>query len=111
MLLEFGESQMYPRTFDGGVFSLVTAPRQDGVHVNLNLSYTASESSAMRRIPNIFVDTSSDATRALLDKMPGAHEVFSEMSGAHMMFTDEEGTDIMNDMIGGGHVGAGRCGC
>jgi hypothetical protein len=39
--------------------------------------------------------------------MPDTHEVFSELPGAHRMFTDEEGADIMNDMIGGSHTGAG----
>jgi hypothetical protein len=47
---EFGESKTYPCTFDGGVFSPVIAPRQDGVHVDLNQSYTASESPDMRRV-------------------------------------------------------------
>jgi hypothetical protein len=55
----------------------------------------------------MFAGSSSDATRNLFDTMPGAHEVFGEMPGAHRMFTDEEGADIMNDMIGGGHTGAG----
>jgi hypothetical protein len=51
--------------------------------------------------------SSSDAARALLDNMPGAHELFGKMSGAHRMFTDEEGADIMNEMIGGGHTSTG----
>jgi hypothetical protein len=45
---EFGESQSYPHTFDGSVFSLVTAAQQDGIHVDLNLSYTAFASPDMR---------------------------------------------------------------
>jgi hypothetical protein len=61
----------------------------------------------MRRCPNMFTGSSSDTTRTLFDKMPRTHEVFDEMLGAHMMFTDEEGADIMNEMIGGGHAGAG----
>jgi hypothetical protein len=104
---EFGESQTYPRTFDSGVFSPVIAARQDGVQVDLNLSYTTSTSPDMRRIPNMFAGSSSDATHALFDGMPDAHEVFSELPGAHRMFTDEEGADIMNDMIGGSRTGAG----
>jgi hypothetical protein len=47
---EFGEIQTYPRTFDGGVFSPVIAARQDGVQVDLNLSYTTSASPDMRRV-------------------------------------------------------------
>jgi hypothetical protein len=88
MSLEFGKSQTYPCTVDGGigVFSPVTAPRQDGVHnVDLNLSYTASELPDMCHVPNMFVGSTPDATRALFDEMPGAHEVFGEMPGAHMM--------------------------
>jgi hypothetical protein len=107
MSSEFGESQTYPRTFDDDVFSLVIAAGQDGVHVDINLSYTASVSPDMRCIPNMFAGSSSDAIRALFDEMPGAHKVFGEMSGVHSMFTDEEGADIMNEMIGGGHAGAG----
>jgi hypothetical protein len=51
MSLEFGESQTYPCTGDGsvGVFLPVTAPRPDGVHVDLNVDYTASESPNLRR--------------------------------------------------------------
>jgi hypothetical protein len=66
MAPKFGESQTYPRTVDGGVgvFSPVTTPQQDGVHVDLNLSYTVSESPDMRCIPNMFADTSSNTTRA-----------------------------------------------
>jgi hypothetical protein len=32
-------------------FSPVTTPRSDGVHVDLNLDYTTSESPDMRRVP------------------------------------------------------------
>jgi hypothetical protein len=41
----------------------VTASRQDGfhVHVDLNLSYTASMSPDMRRILNMFIGSSSNA--------------------------------------------------
>jgi hypothetical protein len=71
------------------VFLPVTAPRQDSVHnVNLNLTYTASESPDMRRVPNMFAGSASDATHALFNEMPGAHEVFGEMPGAHLMFTE-----------------------
>jgi hypothetical protein len=59
----------------------------------------------MHHIPNMFAGSSSVATHALFDGMPGAHEVFSEMPGAHTMFIDEEGADIMNEMIRGGHAG------
>jgi hypothetical protein len=69
MLPEFGESKTYPRTIDGGFFSLVTAARQDGIHVDLNLSYTAFASSDMRHVPNKLVGSSSDATHALFDGM------------------------------------------
>jgi hypothetical protein len=55
----------------------------------------------------MFVGSSSDATCALFNEMPGAHEVFGEMPGAHMMCTEEEGTTFMNDMIGGGDAGVG----
>jgi hypothetical protein len=91
---EFGESQTYPCTGDGGVgvFSPVTAPRPDGVHVDLNVDYTVSELSDMRRSPNMFASAMPDATRSLFDEMPGDHEMFNEMPGAHMMFNDEEGT-------------------
>jgi hypothetical protein len=47
---EFGESQTYPRTFEGGVFSPVIAPWQDGVHVDLKLSSAASELPNMHRV-------------------------------------------------------------
>jgi hypothetical protein len=106
---EFGESQTYPCTVDSGVgvFSPVTTPRQDRVHVDLNLAYTASESPDMRHVPNMFASSTTDATRALFDEMPGAHEVFGEMPGAHMMFTDEEVTTFMNDMFNGGIIDAG----
>jgi hypothetical protein len=107
MLPKFSESQSYPRTFDGGVFSLVTAASQDAIHVDLNLSYIASVSPDMRCVPNMFVGSSFDAIGALFDTMPDAHEVFGEMPSAHRMFTDEEGADIMNEMIGGGDAGAG----
>jgi hypothetical protein len=102
---EFGESQTYPCTTDGGggVSSPVIAPRQDGVHVKINLAYTASESPDMPRIPNMFTGSATDATHALFDEMLGAHEVFGEMPSAHMMFTEEEGTTYMNDMIGSRH--------
>jgi hypothetical protein len=92
---EFGESQTYPCTVDGGVgvFSPMTAPRQDGAHnVDLNLAYTASESPDMRRVPNMFAGSAPDATRAMFDELPGAHEVFGKVPDAHMMFTEEEGT-------------------
>jgi hypothetical protein len=51
---EFGESQTYQCTSDGGmgVFSPVTAPRPDGVHVDLNVDYTASELPDLRRAPS-----------------------------------------------------------
>jgi hypothetical protein len=75
----------------------MTAAHQDGVHVDLNLSYTASASSNMRRVPNMFAGSSSDATRALFETMPDAHR----------LFTDEEGANIMNEMIGGGHTSVG----
>jgi hypothetical protein len=106
---EFGESQTYLCTADGGVgvFSPVTASRQDGVHVDLNLDYTASESPNMRRVPNMFGGSTPDATRTLFDKMLDDHEVFGEMPGAHMMFTDKEGTAYMTDLIGGGVGGVG----
>jgi hypothetical protein len=67
---KFGESQMYPCTIDGGVgvFSPVTAPRLDGVHVDLNLDYTASELPDMRRVPNMFASSTPDATRTLFDE-------------------------------------------
>jgi hypothetical protein len=107
MTSEFEENQMYPRTFDGDIFSPVTAARQDGVHIDLNLSYTMFASPDMRCIPNMFIGSSSDTTRALFAEMPEAHEVFGEMPIAHRMFTDEEGAEIMNEMIGGGHIGAG----
>jgi hypothetical protein len=55
----------------------------------------------------MFVGSSSNATHAIFDGMPGAHEVFSEMPSAHRMFTDEEGANIMNEMIGDDHTGAG----
>jgi hypothetical protein len=55
----------------------------------------------------MFAVSSSDGTRALFDGMPEAHEVFGETPGTHSMFTDKEGADIMNEMIGGGHTGAG----
>jgi hypothetical protein len=91
---EFGESQTYPCTVDGGVgvFSPMTAPRPDGVHVDLNVDYTASESPDMRRAPNMFAGSTPDATRSLFDEMPGDDEVFGKIPGAHLMFTDEEGT-------------------
>jgi hypothetical protein len=82
---EFGKSQPYPRTFDGSVFSPVTAACQDGINVDLKLSYTASVLPDMRHVPNMFVGSSSDATRALFDGMPDAHEVSGEMSGTHRM--------------------------
>jgi hypothetical protein len=109
MLPEFGENQAYPCTVKGdvGMFSPMTAPRHNGVHVDLNLSYTASELPDMHRVPNMFAGSSSDATRALFDQMPGAHEVFGEMFGTHMMFIEEEGTAYMNDMIGSGDAGVG----
>jgi hypothetical protein len=94
---EFGKSQPYLRTFNDGVFSPMTEAHQDGVHVDLNLSYTTSASLDMCRVPNMFASSSSDATRALFETMPGAHR----------MFTDEEGADIMNEMIGGGHTSVG----
>jgi hypothetical protein len=34
--LEFSESQQYPRTFDGGIFSPVTAARQDMVSTSIS---------------------------------------------------------------------------
>jgi hypothetical protein len=89
------------------VFSPVTTPRQDGIHVDLNLAYTASESPDMCRVPNMFAGFATDATRALFDEIPSAHKVFNEMSDAHIMFTDEDGTIFMNDMISDGIVGAG----
>jgi hypothetical protein len=94
---EFGESQTYPCTDDGGVgvFSPVTSPRPDGVHVDLNVDYIVSESPDMRRAPNMFAGATPDATRSLFDEIPGDHEVFGEMPGAHMMFNDEEGTAYM----------------
>jgi hypothetical protein len=103
---EFGESQTYPCTGDGGVgvFSSVTAPRLDGVHVDLNIDYTASESPDMRRAPNMFAGATPDATRSIFDEMPGDHEVFGEMPGAHMMFNNEEGTAYM---FSGGVPGEG----
>jgi hypothetical protein len=106
---EFGESQTYSCTVDGavGVFSPVTAPRPDGVHVDLNLDYTASESPDMRHVPNMFAGSTPDATLTLFDKMAGDDEVFGEMLGAHMMFTEEEGTAYMSDLIGGGVPGVG----
>jgi hypothetical protein len=55
----------------------------------------------------MFVDSSDDDTRKLFDNMPGVHEVSGEMPGTHRMFTDEEHVEIKNDMIGGGHIGAG----
>jgi hypothetical protein len=94
---EFGESQTYPCTGDGGVgvFSSVTSPRPDGVHVDLNVDYTASESPDMHHARNMFASATPDATRSLFDEMPGDHDVFGEMPGAHMMFNDEEGTAYM----------------
>jgi hypothetical protein len=94
---EFGKSQPYLRTFDDGVFSPMIAAQQYGAHVDLNLSYTTSASPDMRRVPNMFVSSSSDATRALFETMPDAHR----------MFTNEEGADIMNEMIGGVHTSVG----
>jgi hypothetical protein len=85
-----------------GVFSPVTAPRPDGVHVDLNVDYTASESSDMCHAPNMFASSTPDATRSLFYEMPDDHKVFGEMPGAHMMFTDEEGTAYMSDLISGG---------
>jgi hypothetical protein len=82
----------------------VTAARQDDVHVDLNLSYAASASLDMRRVPNMFASSSSNVTCNMFDNMPDAHKVFGEMSSTHRMFTDEEGADIMNDMIEGGHA-------
>jgi hypothetical protein len=101
---EFGESQTYPCTIDDGVsvFSLVTTPRPDRVHVDVNVDYTASESPDMRRAPNMFTGSTPDATRSLFDEMPGDHEVFGEMPGAHLMFTDKEDTAYMSDLINGG---------
>jgi hypothetical protein len=61
MLPEIGESDPYPRTFD----SSVTVPREHGDHLDLNLSYAAPP--AMSRVPNMFVGSSSDATRNLFD--------------------------------------------
>jgi hypothetical protein len=109
MSTEFGESQTYPCTVDGGVgvFSPVTAPRQDRVHVDLNLDYIASESPDMRSIPNMFAGSTPDATHAMFDKMPGAHKLFGEMAGAHIMFTEEEGTTYMNDSTSGNVAGVG----
>jgi hypothetical protein len=88
---KFGESQTYPCTVDDGVgvFSQVTVPRPDRVHVDLNVDYTASESSDKRRAPNMFTGSIPDATHSPFDEMPGDHEVFGEMPGSHMMFTDE----------------------
>jgi hypothetical protein len=85
------------------VFSLVTAPRQHDV--DLNLAYTVSELPDMRCVPNMFTGSTSDTTHTLFDEMPGAHKVFSKIPGAHMMFTKEEGTTYMNDLIGGGVAG------
>jgi hypothetical protein len=89
------------------MFSPVTAPRPDGVHVDLNVDYTASESPDMRRAPNMFSGSTSDATRSLFDEMPGDDEVFGEMPGAHLMFTDEDGTAYMSDLFSGGVPGEG----
>jgi hypothetical protein len=89
---EFRERQTYPCTVHGGVgvFSPVTAPRQDEVYnVDLNLVYTMSESPDMRRVPNMFAGSTPDATRALFDEMPGARKMFGEMPVAHLMFTEE----------------------
>jgi hypothetical protein len=47
----------------------------------------------------MFAGSPSDATRSLFDGIPAAHEVFGEMPGAHK--------SIMNEMIEGGHTGAG----
>jgi hypothetical protein len=55
----------------------------------------------------MFASSSSDATRALFDGMPNAHEVFGETADTRRMLTAEEDADIMNEMIGGGHTGAG----
>jgi hypothetical protein len=94
---QLGESQTYLCTGDGGVglFSPVTAPRPDGVHVDLNVDYTASEPPDMRCTPNMFAGATSDATHSLFDEMPDDHEVFGEMPGTYMMFNDEEGTAYM----------------
>jgi hypothetical protein len=108
---EFAESQTYPCNINGGVgvFSSVTAPRPDRVHVDLNLDfdYTVSESPDMHRVPNMFVGAHPDATRTLFDEMPGDDEVFGEMPGAHLRFTDEEGMTYMSDLISGGVPGVG----
>jgi hypothetical protein len=81
---EFWESQTYPCTIDGGVsvFSPVIAPRPDGVHVDLNVDYTASESPDMRHAPNMLTGSTPNATRSLFDGIPGDHKVFGEMPGA-----------------------------
>jgi hypothetical protein len=44
MLPEFIESQPYPQTSDDDVYSLVTAARQDGIRIDLKLSYAVSTS-------------------------------------------------------------------
>jgi hypothetical protein len=55
----------------------------------------------------MFASSSFDITCARFDEMPDTHEVFGEIPDAHRMLTDEEGTNIMNEMIGGGHAGTG----
>jgi hypothetical protein len=54
----------------------------------------------------MFAGSAPDATRALFDEIPDAHEVISEMPSAHMLFT-EEGMTYMNDLTGSGVAGMG----
>jgi hypothetical protein len=92
MSSEFSESQPYPQTFNSGIFSPLTTACQDGIHVDLNLSYTAYASPDMCRVLKMFVDSSDDDTRKLFDNMPGVHEMSGEIPGTHRMFTDSSQT-------------------